>query len=106
MSRRTRAGWWSAQSQHRGKRCAPRRLRGGFSRPLRLEPLEDRRLLAVVTVNTLSDTINLNDNLTTLREAIFATNTVAGPDQIYFDPSLLAGGSSTLKLTQGELAIT
>ena len=49
-------------------------------RPLRLEPLEDRRLLAVVTVTTLADTIDFNDGVTSLREAIFATNTVPGAD--------------------------
>jgi hypothetical protein len=68
--------------------------------------LEDRRLLAVVTVNTLSDTTDLNDGLTTLREAIFATNIVPGADTIEFAPSLTAGGSASIVLTQGELKIT
>jgi CSLREA domain-containing protein len=59
-----------------------------------------------VTVNTLSDVTNLSDNLTTLREAIFATNTVPGADTIEFEPSLTAGGPVKISLTQGELAIT
>lgn len=77
-----------------------------YRRALRIEPLEDRRLLAVVTVNTLSDTTNLNDNLTTLREAIFATNLVPGADTIDFAPALTANGPATIVLTQGELKIT
>lgn len=77
-----------------------------YRRALRIEPLEDRRLLAVVTVNTLSDTTNLNDNLTTLREAIFATNLVPGADTIDFAPALTANGPAVIVLTQGELKIT
>ncbi len=76
------------------------------SRALHYEPLEDRRLLALVTVNTLSDTVDLNDGLTSLREAIFATNLVSGADQIEFASSLTAGGPATILLTQGELRIT
>ena len=75
-------------------------------RRLRLEPLEDRRLLAVVTVTTLSDTVDFNDGVTSLREAIFATNLVGGADTINFAPSLTAGGPATITLTQGELKIT
>jgi len=77
-----------------------------YRRALRYEPLEDRRLLAVVTVNTLSDVTDLNDNLTTLREAIFATNLVPGADTITFAPALTANGPATILLTQGELRIT
>ena len=71
-----------------------------------IEPLEDRRLLALVTVDTLDDTVDFNDGLTSLREAIFATNLVGGPDTIDFAPSLTAGGPATILLTQGELKIT
>lgn len=78
-----------------------------YRRSLRYEPLEDRRLLAVVTVNTLSDVTNLSDNLTTLREAIFATNLVAGADTIEFAPALTAGGlGQSILLNSGELTIT
>src|SRR3990172_1595105 len=79
---------------------------GVYRRRLRLEPLEDRRLLALVTVTTLADTVDFNDGVTSLREAIFATNTVSGADTIDFAPSLTAGGPATTLLTQGELAIT
>jgi hypothetical protein len=78
-------------------------LAAGASRRLRIEPLEARRLLAVVTVNTEFDTVDLNDGLVSLREAVFATNIVPGPDTIEFAPSL---AGKTLVLTQGELTIT
>jgi hypothetical protein len=77
-----------------------------YRRRLRCEPLEDRRLLATVTVTTALDTVDFNDGLTSLREAIFATNLVAGEDTIDFAPALTAGGLATILLTQGELAIT
>src|SRR4249919_2466354 len=72
----------------------------------RLEALESRRLMAVVTVGTLNDNVDFNDGLTSLREAIFATNLVGGADTINFAPSLTAGGPATILLTQGELKIT
>ena len=77
-----------------------------YQRALRLESLEDRRLLALVTVTTLEDSVNLNDGVTSLREAIFAANTVLGADTIEFAPTLMADGPSTILLTQGELKIT
>ncbi len=77
-----------------------------YRRQLRIEPLEERRLLAVVTVTTLADTIDFNDGVTSLREAIFATNTVPGADTIEFAPALTAGGPARILLTQGEFAIT
>ena len=77
-----------------------------YRRALRYEPLEDRRLLAVVTVDTLADTVDFNDGHTSLREAIFATNTVPGADTINFAPLLTANGPATILLTQGELKIT
>jgi len=92
-----------ARRTTRARQATPRSL---YRRPLRFEPLEDRRLLAVVTVDTIDDTIDFGDGLLSLREAIFATNTVPGPDTIEFDASLTAGGSATILLTQGELAIT
>ena len=73
---------------------------------LRLEPLEDRRLLALVTVTTVDDTIDFTDGVTSLREAIFATNTVPGADTIDFAPALTAAGPATILLTLGELRIT
>jgi hypothetical protein len=77
-----------------------------YRRLPRYEPLEDRRLLAEVTVNTLADTVDFSDGFTSLREAIFATNLLAGPDIIRFAPSLTATGPATILLSRGELAIT
>jgi hypothetical protein len=77
-----------------------------FRCTLRYEPLEDRRFLAAVTVTTLADTIDLNDGLTSLREAIFATNLLIGPDTIDFDPALFTERPSTITLVNGELKIT
>ncbi len=77
-----------------------------LARRLHCERLEDRRLLAVVTVDTVDDTIDFDDGYTSLREAIFATNTVPGPDEIRFDPALFTAAPRTILLTHGELAIT
>lgn len=73
-------------------------------RKLRCEQLEDRRLLAVVTVDTPLDVIDFTDGVTSLREAIFATNLVAGHDEIVFDFG--HDGPETILLELGELAIT
>ena len=82
-------------------------LRG---RRLIAEPLEDRRLLATITVTTLAD-VTANDGQVTLREAIQAANTDtsvdgstagAGDDTIVFN----AGLAGPLALTQNELTIT
>src|SRR5262245_33503970 len=77
-----------------------------FGRPLRFEPLEGRRLLALVTVTTPDDSVDVNDGRTSLREAIFATNLVGGSDTIDFAPALTAGGPARILLTQGEINIT
>lgn len=85
------------RSRTRSHACHPHR------RPLRFEPLEDRRLLSI-TVNTLVDE---NDGIDvggiSLRDAI----AVAVPgDTINFAPPLTASGPATILLTHGELAIT
>ena len=100
--------------RHTSRQAARRRLgrahqaahQSRYRRKLRYEPLEHRRLLALVTVDTLDDTVDLNDGRTSLREAIFATNLVGGPDAIEFAPALTANGRSTILLVQGELKIT
>ena len=97
----------ASQNMGRRKRRAtrsPRRL--SCSRRLRIEPLEERWMMAVVTVTTLDDSVNFDDGVTSLREAIFATNVVPGADTINFAPNLTAGGSAKILLTHGELKIT
>ena len=94
---------------------ASHRRRNPRHRPLRIEPLEDRRLLASLTVNSLLDNTSSGDGLVTLREAIVAANTDAttdlghtgsGADTIEFAASLTSGGPATILLTQGELQIS
>jgi CSLREA domain-containing protein len=102
VGRRTRK--YSGRIRALGKRAAtvdssPTRRR------LRFEPLEDRRMLSI-TVTTTSDVVDVNDGVTSLREAIFAANTVSGADTIDFAPALTANGPATILLTQGELPIT
>jgi hypothetical protein len=84
---------------------------------LRFEPLEDRRMLAVITVDSLLDNFDPNspatDGVITLREAILAANTntavgdapagSAGGDTIDFAASLTGG---KIVLSGGELPIT
>src|SRR5262245_48258056 len=82
-------------------------------RSLNLESLEERRLLAVMTVTNLDDDTlaNLAGGGLSLREAIEAINIGAnvdgiGPtsgvfgtnDQIVFDPTLFTGGPGTIPL--------
>jgi len=69
-----------------------------------LEPLEERRMLAVLTVTTNQDVVDFADGQLSLREAIFVANTVVGADEIKFDFG--HDGPETIVLTQGELVIT
>ena len=91
-------------ARRRPRRAQPKTLQSLYRRPLRYEPLEDRHLLALVTVTTPLDTVDFDDGLTSLREAIFATNLISGPDEITFDFG--HNGPETIVLTQGELKIT
>ncbi len=61
-------------------------------------------MLAVVTVDTDQDVVDFNDGVTSLREAIFATNLVGGADEIVFDFG--HDGPATILLTEGQLKIT
>ncbi len=74
------------------------------NRTLRIEPLEERRMLAVITVTTNQDVVDLADGVVSLREAIFVANTAPGADTIEFDFG--HDGPETIVLTQGELVIT
>jgi len=87
-----------------------------YARRLRLEQLEDRRMLAVLTVqNDLDDTLaNLaGDSQLSLREAVEIANNQGlvidgfssgdGGDTIEFVPAL---SGSTISLTDGELLVT
>jgi hypothetical protein len=106
------------RARHRSRiaRNRPRR-KGATPRYRRLwfEWLEERRVLATLTVNSLADVVNGSDLVVTLREAIIAANTDTatelgetgnGADEIVFAASLFEGGPATIMLTQGELLIT
>jgi Dockerin type I domain/Planctomycete extracellular len=92
-----------------------RGFRAAYRRPLRIEPLEDRRLLAAVVVGNDLDLVNgdtssIADLMAfdggdgiSLREALDAANNTAGADTISFDASL---AGSTITLAAGELEIT
>ena len=88
---------------------------------LDFQQLEDRNLLATITVNNAMDvvsptadtssitalTANDGGDGISLREAIAASNNTAGDDSITFDGSVFTGGANSLiRLTQGELEIT
>ena len=60
----------------------------------------------MVTVDTPLDVVDFTDGVTSLREAVFATNVVGGPDTIEFADALTADGPATIVLTQGEIAIS
>jgi len=83
-----------------------------YGRRLRIEELEDRRVLAAVSVGSVFDLVDGDTssiaNLIaapgadgiSLREAITAAGNTAGADTITFDTSLTAGGDATINLTQ------
>ena len=71
--------------------------RSVHTRRLRVEPLEDRRMLAVFSVDNLNDA-----GLGSLRQAIDDANALVGADTVEFQ----AGLSGTMALTSGEMTIT
>jgi hypothetical protein len=81
------------------RRLLPRHL---ASRQLRIELLEDRRMLTTITVTTLQDQNNGSTGGMSLREAIASAGV---NDTINFLPSLTSGGPAVLTLTRGELFI-
>ncbi len=101
-----------------------RQMRDGTnrSRTLRLESLEDRRMLAILVVTDLGDDTLANlagDGQLSLREAVEAINIgepvdgidpIAGDfgdnDTILFSGALFLGAPKTLALTAGQLDLT
>src|SRR5262245_14441314 len=85
--------------QHRSRRGRALRIerpRTRYDRVLRVEALEDRRLLATFTV------VNLNDaGPGSLRQSILDANAAPGADEILM-PTLVG----EIHLTSGELLIT
>ncbi|TWU51875.1 choice-of-anchor Q domain-containing protein [Rubripirellula reticaptiva] len=86
---------------HRNDKRRRTAKRGGpwSRRRLLIESLEDRNLLAALTVNSFADNTTSGDGLVTLREAIIAANadattdlsqTGSGADTITFDPIVFA----------------
>ena len=103
MARTTRFDWLSSRNRSRRRPVGRKRSGVPFSRRLRVEPLEDRRLLSI-TVDTLVDEADgsLVDGDISLRDAIaLAPNA----ETIDFAPALTSGGPATIQLTLGELAI-
>jgi hypothetical protein len=69
------------------------RLCRGLHRRRSVEPLEDRRLLALVTVNTLADTVDFDDGLTSrcddaLRSCVAARHALAAASTHQIDRSI------------------
>ncbi|TWU24605.1 choice-of-anchor Q domain-containing protein [Bythopirellula polymerisocia] len=107
MSRMRRFEWFRRERSSRTK-TSPR-----HDRRLRIESLEDRRMLSFITVTSLTDDLIVGDGVT-LREAIYAANldiSVDGSeagffaDTIIFDASLFAT-PQTITLSRGDLDIT
>ena len=64
---------WGSKLIHHAKKSDPRRRKLASTRRLVAEPLETRNLLAVITVDSISD-VTADDGQITLREAIAASN--------------------------------
>ncbi|MGD9635222.1 MAG: hypothetical protein AB7U97_18225, partial [Pirellulales bacterium] len=101
MSRQTRLDWFSLRAEARRLNRQPS-LRERRRRPLRFEPLEDRRVLAIVVDTLVDENDGVGVGGISLRDAIAA----AAPNEfINFAPELTAAGPATISLTQGELVI-
>ncbi|MEL6107605.1 MAG: choice-of-anchor Q domain-containing protein, partial [Planctomycetota bacterium] len=91
------------RSQVRGSRKT--RSQHSVRRQCLIERLEQRDLLAELTVTTLADTVNGSDGVLSLREAIEQANQTPEHDTIRFQPALLDGGPATIH-TSESLQIT
>jgi CSLREA domain-containing protein len=90
------------QGIHKGRRLRTPRS-NTWHRTLRFEQFEDRRMLAMFTVNSMED--GTDGGNTTLREAVQAAFQSQDPeDMIKFDPTVFANGG-IIELTQGQLTI-
>jgi hypothetical protein len=78
------------------------RSRSAIGRALRVESLEDRRLLAVTVTTLVDENDGVDVGGTSLRDAIAAAP--AG-ETIEFAPALTNAGPATILLTRGELFI-
>ena len=68
MSRQDRFSWFAARRSNRRHNYRHSSSIGSpYARRLRVEQLEDRRMLAVLMVNSPLDNITPGDNLVTLR---------------------------------------
>ncbi len=74
------------------------------SRRLRHESLDDRRMLAVIMVSTLEDTVDPSDGVVSLREAVAEANESDHEDIIRFDADLVRN-SGTIDLALGQINI-
>ena len=103
-------------SRARNRRLAQR---SSQSKSHLFEALEDRRLLATLTVNSSLDLVDGDTSSVaalinspgadgiSLREAIVASNNTDGADTVTFDSNVFTGGADSLiRLTNGELEIT
>ncbi|MCA9184286.1 MAG: hypothetical protein R3E01_00590 [Pirellulaceae bacterium] len=85
-----------------------KRLRRANAHPhqrrLSLEKLETRQVLATFVVTTNQDTVDADDGVVSLREAIAMANSQAGEDRIEFD--LGSDAATTIRLDFGELTLT
>ncbi len=110
----------NTQRLHSGRTSRERKL--SRRRRVFIEQLEDRRLLATVTVNTPTDVDDgdtssitaLNstpgpDGMISLREAVIASNSTAGPDEIVLPLGtylLTIQGASEDAAETGDLDVT
>ncbi|MFZ9792347.1 MAG: beta strand repeat-containing protein, partial [Gemmataceae bacterium] len=61
-------------------------------------PVQVATVPTVITVTTLTDTVNPSDNLISLREAITSANGTSGAEYVLFDSTLFTGGPGTITL--------
>jgi nitrous oxidase accessory protein NosD len=93
-ARRMAATWFGLRG--------PKKLQRRVARVGHIEQLERREMLTVYTVTTLNDVVNLDDGVTSLREALNFANFIAGPDTIQFAANL----NGTISLTGGNMQIS